>query len=58
MPGGTRLDIPVTIVDDSITESAEQFLGRLSTSADAIIDVPQTIVTINDNDRKYGHTLY
>ena len=52
MPGQTRQDIPVTIVDDSNPEGTEQFLGRLSTSADAIIDVPQTIVTINDDDRK------
>ena len=52
MPGGTRLDIPVTIVEDSTYEDAEQFLGRLSVSADAIIDVSQTTVTINDNDRK------
>ena len=52
VPGGTRLDVPATIVDDSTFEGAEQFLGRLSTSTDAIIDVPQTTVTINDNDRK------
>ena len=53
VPGGTRLDIPVTIVEDSAFEGAEQFLGRLSTSADVIIDVPQTTVVIDDDDRKY-----
>ena len=52
VPGGTRQDIPVTIVDDSTFESAEQFLCRLSTSAAAIIDILQTAVTINDSDRK------
>ena len=60
MSGGTnRLDIPVTIADDSISESAEQFLGRLSTaSANAVIDVPITRVTINDNDRKINWLKY
>ena len=52
VPGGTKLDIPVTIVDDSTFEGAELFLVRLSTSADAIIDVPQTTVVIDDDDRK------
>ena len=55
MPGGdTRLDIPVTIINDAVFEGAEQFLGRLSTSADAIIDVPVTTVNIYDDDRKYS----
>lgn len=59
MPGDTRLDIPVTIVDDSTSESAEQYLGRLSTtSANAVIDVPYTTVTINDNDRKINWLKY
>ena len=52
VPGRTRLDIQVTIVEDSTFEGTEQLLGRLSTSADAIIDVPQTTVVIDDNDRK------
>lgn len=51
-PGQTRLSIPVTIVDDSEFEGAEQFLGSLSTSAHAIIDIPITTVTIVDNDCK------
>ena len=52
-PGQTRLSIPVTIVDDSEFEEVEQFLGRLSTSAEhAIIDIPTTILIINDNDCK------
>ena len=52
-PGQTRLSIPVTIVDDSELEEVEQFLGRLSTSAEhAIIDIPTTILIINDNDCK------
>ena len=55
MPGGdTRLDIPVTIINDTDFEGAEQFLGRLSTSANAIIDVPMTTVNIYDDDRKYS----
>ena len=53
-PGQMRLDIPVTIVNDSDFEGDEQFLGRLSTSnANAVIDVPQTTVIIDDNDRKF-----
>lgn len=52
-PGQTRLSIPVTIIDDSEFEEVEQFLGRLSTSAEhAITDIPTTIVAINDNDCK------
>ena len=52
-PGQTRLSIPVrTIVDDFEFEGAEQFLGRLSTSAHAIIDIPTITVTIIDNDCK------
>ena len=54
MPGDTRLDIPVTIVDDSNFEDRERFLGRLSTSnPNAVIDVPMTEVLIDDNDRKF-----
>ena len=54
MPGDTRLDIPVTIVDDSDFEDQEQFLGRLSTSnPNAVIDVPTTQVFIDDNNRKF-----
>ena len=53
MPGDQRLDIPVTIVDNCDFEDVEQFLGRLSTSfAAAIIDVPQTDMFIDDDDRK------
>ena len=56
MTGDTRLDIPVTIVDDSNFEDRERFLGRLSTSnPDAVIDVPMTEVLIDDNDRKFYH---
>ena len=54
MPGDTRLDIPVTIVDDSNFEDWERFLGRLSTSSpNAVIDVRMTEVFIDDNDRKF-----
>ena len=54
MPGDTRLDIPVTIMDDSNFEGQERFLGMLSTSnPNAVIDVPMTEVFINDNDRKF-----
>ena len=54
MPGDTRLDIPVTIVDDSNLEGRERFLGRLSTSnPNAVIDVRMTEVFIDDNDRKF-----
>ena len=52
-PGDTRLEIPVTINDDSIFEGPEQFIGRLSTTSDADIDLGMTTVTINDNDRKF-----
>ena len=55
IPGQIRLDIPVTIVDDFNFEDAEQFLGRLSTSTDAIIDVPTTTVIIDDSDCKFYH---
>ena len=54
MPGDTRLDIPVTIVDDSNLEDRERFLGRLSTSnPNAVIDVRMTEVFIDDNDSKF-----
>ena len=53
MPGQTRLDIPVTIIDDTDFEGDEQFLGRLTTSTNAIIVVPVTTVTIDDNECKY-----
>ena len=54
MPGDTRLDIPVTIVDDSNFEDQERFLGSLSTSnPNAVIDEPMTQVFINDNDCKF-----
>ena len=53
MPGDTRLDVTVTIIDDTDFEGAEQFLGRLTTSTNAIIVLAVTAVTIDDNDRKY-----
>ena len=54
MPGDTRLDIPVAIVDDSNFEGEEQFLGILSTSnPNAIIDLRMTEVVIDDNDREF-----
>ena len=54
MPGQTRLDIPVTIVNDRIFEGDEQFQGMLSTSApNTFIDVRQTTIVIDDNDRKF-----
>ena len=55
MVGQTRLDIPVTIVDDSDFEGAEQFQGMLSSASipGTIIDVPLTTVNIADNDRKF-----
>ena len=52
-PGQTRLDIPVTINDDSIFEGPEQFIGRLSTTSNAEIDIGMTTVTISDDDRKF-----
>ena len=52
MPGMTRLDIPVDIVNDGDFERVETFLGRLMSSQDAVvIDVPETMVEILDNDR-------
>ena len=53
MPGDTRLNVTVTIIDDTDFEGAEQFLGRLTTSTNAIIVLAVTAVTIHDNDRKY-----
>ena len=44
--GETRLDIPVGIIDDSVRENSEQFLGLLSTSDGTQIDTPNATVTI------------
>ena len=53
IPGDTRLDIPVNIVDDTTFEDSETFSGRLTSSqAGVLIDVPMTTVEILDNDCK------
>ena len=46
MAGETRLDIPVGIIDDSVRENLEQFLGLLSTSDSTQIDTLNATVTI------------
>ena len=51
MPGMTRLDIPVHVIDDGDFEGVETFLGRLMSRQDGVvIDVPETMVEILDND--------
>ena len=58
-PGKTRLDIPVSIVNDDQFEDTEQFQGLLTTSnaVGAIIDVPITTVETTDNACKVYITI-
>ena len=53
--GVRRLEVPVTIVDDSDSETLEEFIANITlTDTDLEIDITpgQTTVIIRDNDGK------
>ena len=50
-PGQTQILVPVTIVDDEVLESLEDFTALLSNPGDRVgIGVDTATVNINDND--------
>ena len=61
-PDVTRLPVIITIVDDDIVESVENFFADLNlttTGADVELRPEQTEIRIRDNDGKYlGKTFH
>jgi len=49
-PGVTSVTVPVTIVDNSVTEPSEFFTARIFGAAGATIGTSEAAVTINDDD--------